>query len=130
MTFASRLILCLAGLAGAAGVALAALATHAAGGPMLATGAQFLILQAAGSLGALAVALRSSGAARNLMTIAAAAMLLGAALFSGDLAMRGLAGSKLLWGTAPYGGTTMILGWLAVAVAAFLRGHAPRPPAD
>ncbi|ESR23091.1 DUF423 domain-containing protein [Lutibaculum baratangense] len=120
MPLLSRLLTFLAGIEGAAGVALAAIATHAAGGEVLALGAQFLILHAAGAVATLALAARGTGAARGLMTVAAAAMLLGAALFSGDLAMRALAGTKLLWGTAPYGGSTMIVGWLALGVGGLL----------
>jgi len=39
-----------------------------------------------------------------------------AALFSGDLAMRALAGARLFPFAAPIGGTAMLLFWLAIAV--------------
>lgn len=120
MTAAARIVLCLAGLAGAAGVALSAAATHVAGGEMLATGARFLLVHAVAAVALLAVADRRGGLSARVVTIAAAAMLAGAALFCGDLAMRAVYGTKLLWGTAPWGGSIMILSWLAVAVAPFL----------
>ena len=44
---------------------------------------------------------------------------LGLALFSGDLAMRALAGQPLFRMAAPLGGSTLILAWLALAVSAF-----------
>lgn len=120
MSLPLRILLFIAGIAGAAGVALAAISTHAAGGDVLALAAQFLILHAAAAAGTVALAARGAGAGRALTTIATAALLVGAVLFSGDLAMRALAGTKLLWGTAPYGGSTMIVGWLALAVGGLL----------
>ena len=118
MSLAARIILCLAGLAGATGVGLAAMASHVAGGAMLALAAQFLILHAAAALGAVALAERRQGLAAVAVMAASGAMLAGAGLFSGDLALRALKDTKLLWGTAPFGGTVMILGWLALAAGA------------
>ncbi len=105
-----------AGLAGASGVALAAVAAHVTGGATLTTAALFLLLHAAATLGI--VALVAQGTMSRLpLRVGGGLMLLGVLLFSGDLALRQLAGLKLLWGTAPAGGTIMILGWLAGAVA-------------
>lgn len=114
-----RIILALAGLVGASGVVLAAVAAHVPGAAELATAAEFLLLHAAAAVGLVALAARGSGATP---LAGAAAMLLGAALFSGDLALRQLAHTKLLWGTAPFGGTIMIVGWvLVIGTAVFDR---------
>lgn len=115
----NAVLLGLAGLIGAAGVALAAVAAHLAGGAMLATAADFLLFHAAGGA---ALTARGPAAGRRGTALLAAAslMIFGAVLFAGDLAMRQLAGTTLLWGTAPVGGTLTILGWLAVAAAALL----------
>ena len=120
MNLAARLTLLAAGLSGAAGVAFAAAAAHLTGGVNLMTAADFLLLHAAGALGFLGLA-RCGGRAGTSLAIAAALMLAGAWLFAGDLAMRELAGVKLLWGTAPFGGTILIVAWLMGTVAALLR---------
>ncbi len=43
----------------------------------------------------------------------------GLALFSGDLAMRALAGQPIFRMAAPIGGGTLILAWIALAGSAF-----------
>ncbi|MEP9352361.1 DUF423 domain-containing protein [Xanthobacter sp. KR7-65] len=113
----TRLLLVLSGLMGAAGVAAAAAAAHVGGGANLETAAHFLLFHAAAlaALCALALHLSRAGA---LVRTGASAIALGAVLFSGDLAMRALMDVKLLGGSAPFGGSLMILGWLGVAVAA------------
>ena len=50
----------------------------------------------------------------------AAGLVLGAALFSGDIAMRAFAGHRLFPMAAPAGGTILIAAWLAVTVAAIV----------
>ena len=122
-----RIVVAVAGLFGAAGVALAAVAAHVAGGSTLSTGAEFLILHAA-SVVALAAWGERSGRLAMPVLACAVAMLAGVALFSGDLALRQLAGTKLLWGTAPFGGTLMIVAWLGIAAtAAFWHGRWRQP---
>jgi uncharacterized membrane protein YgdD (TMEM256/DUF423 family) len=49
---------------------------------------------------------------------AARGMLLGVALFSGDIALRGFEVGSLFPMAAPVGGSLTILGWVLVAVAA------------
>ncbi|MFG1421221.1 DUF423 domain-containing protein [Roseixanthobacter liquoris] len=110
-----RSLLCVAGLYGAAGVGASAVAAHLAGGTSLATAAQFLLL------GALTLACASALCAnlergRTSILVGASAIGLGTLLFSGDLALRALMDVKLLWGTAPTGGTLMIAGWLVFAI--------------
>ncbi|MEP9377094.1 DUF423 domain-containing protein [Aquabacter sp. CN5-332] len=109
-----RILLFAAGLFGAAGVAAAAVAAHLSGGSSLATAAQFLMIHGAALAGISAVALQISRG-RGALLVGASAIAIGTLLFSGDLALRALMDIKLLWGTAPFGGTLMIAGWLVVA---------------
>jgi uncharacterized membrane protein YgdD (TMEM256/DUF423 family) len=46
-------------------------------------------------------------------------MLVGASLFSADIALRTMEGARLFPMAAPTGGTAMIVGWLLVAVSGF-----------
>lgn len=115
---ASRLIVFSAGLLGAAGVALAAVASHALPDPALAMAAQMLVLHAAAALAVSAWGARP-GVSRA-WTNAGTLLLLGATLFAGDFALRAFTGNRLFPMAAPIGGSTMIAGWLAVAVAAAL----------
>ena len=104
----------LAGLFGAAGVALAAAGAHRSGNPIVTTAAYFLLFHAS-SLMALCALARAS-LDRGLL-VAGSLIALGTILFSGDLALRGLAGITLVHMAAPTGGTVMILGWIVAAVA-------------
>lgn len=60
--------------------------------------------------------------ARRAATIGGALLVVGLALFCGDLFMRDITGNRLFPLAAPTGGSLMILGWLAVA----LTGWFPR----
>ncbi len=100
----------LAGLFGAAGVALAAVGAHLTGGGSVTTAAQFLLFHA-GALVALGIAAAVSARA-HLLCIAASLIAAGTLLFSGDLALRGLAGVAPLPLAAPTGGLVLIAGWL------------------
>ena len=116
-----RVLVAVAALMGAAGVAASAAAAHVGGGTNLATAAHFLLFHAAAIVGLAALAAQA-GRGRTAVTIGAAAIAVGALLFSGDLALRALMEVKLLGGSAPVGGMAMIAGWLVVALAApFLR---------
>ncbi|RZK92060.1 MAG: DUF423 domain-containing protein [Methylobacterium sp.] len=118
-TFADRALVALACLAGGLGVAASAAAAHIPGADSLKTAAQFLLFHAPAIL-ALA-GLAAAGATHAVATrIAAYALVLGLALFSGDLAMRALAQRPLFPMAAPSGGILLMLGWAAAAVAAFL----------
>ncbi|MCB1506318.1 MAG: DUF423 domain-containing protein [Hyphomicrobiaceae bacterium] len=112
-----------AGLLGAAGVALAAVAAHKVDDPALATAAQMLILQAAAAIaitGNMRRAHHPSPAVIRFWAIAAVMLLAGAALFAGDISARALAGTRLFPMAAPTGGSTMIAGWIVVAIAGIL----------
>ncbi|MEP9351501.1 DUF423 domain-containing protein [Xanthobacter sp. KR7-225] len=117
MNLFCRLLLVVAGLMGAAGVAAAAAAAHVGGGDTLVTAAHFLLFDAAAIAGLVAVALQL-GRGRAMLAAAAGLIAIGGLLFSGDLATRALMEVKLLGGSAPFGGSLMILGWLLAAAAA------------
>lgn len=106
-----RPFLALAGLLGALGVATAAYASHA-GETNLAIAANFLLFHAPAFI-ALSLVPRT-----RLVAIAGWVLLVGLALFAGDLATRSLAGSALFPMAAPVGGGGLILGWLLVAASA------------
>jgi uncharacterized membrane protein YgdD (TMEM256/DUF423 family) len=113
---ASRIHILLAALMGAAGVALWAMAAHR-GGPNAATAAQMLLLHASAVIGL--TACRKQGLIRDrIASLATSALILGAVLFSGDIAARALLGFGLFPMAAPTGGVLLMGGWLLAAVAA------------
>lgn len=105
----ARILTAAGGLCGAVGVALSAAAAHAGGGNT-GTAASFLLMHAGAFL---AVGLARSS---QPLRIAAIVVLVGLALFAGDLLMRDFAGTRLFPMAAPTGGTLMIVGWIAVAI--------------
>lgn len=114
----SRILSLLAGLLGAAGVALSAVAAHRVDDPALATAAPLLVMHAAAALAIVALAAHCT---RPLAwTIAAGLLIAGSALFAGDIALRAATGNRLFPMAAPTGGSTMIIGWLMVALASVL----------
>lgn len=116
MSFSSRsATLLAAGLMGVAGVATAAAASHGSD-PRLMAGASAMCLAHAPALVALYAAWPSMRAA----SLAALLLALGTALFAGDLVFRHFSGYGLFPMSAPTGGMTMMAGWLAVALGAFL----------
>lgn len=108
-----RLTLAAAGLIGLAGVALSAAAAHAADPRFLAQ-AGLLCLAHGPALLALA------GFPLRLARLAATLMIVGVALFTGDMLMREFAGHALFPRAAPTGGTMIMAGWLAVFAGAWL----------
>ncbi len=104
----------LAGLFGAAGVGAAAAAAHIAGDTSLRTAADFLLFHAAALLGLVAFA---RAAPHRGLLVAGSLIAAGTALFSGDLAIRVLAGLRLAPMAAPTGGVLLIAGWLVAAFA-------------
>ncbi len=115
---ASRIHILLAALMGAAGVTLWAMAAHR-GGPNAATAAQMLLIHAAAIVG-LTAARKAGLVADRLASLGVSALILGAVLFSGDIAARTFLGSGLFPMAAPAGGLLMIGGWLLAALAALL----------
>ena len=119
MTLADRLLLALAGLSGLAGVAVSAAAAHSAGGQNLETAGRFLLIHAAALVGL--AALGSAGLVHPTAARAAGfALLLGVALFAGDLTLRAFRGTTLFPMAAPGGGILMMVGWGLVALAALI----------
>jgi uncharacterized membrane protein YgdD (TMEM256/DUF423 family) len=118
------ILIAMAGLMGAAGVILAAAGAHVAPGSGLDSAATMLLFHAAAVLGG--AALPQQGMLwRPLALIVLAAWVLGAALFSGDIALRAFAGHRLFAFAAPTGGMILIAAWLGLAgaaVAALVRG--------
>jgi uncharacterized membrane protein YgdD (TMEM256/DUF423 family) len=108
-----------AGLMGACGIGAAAASAHLAGGEHLSSVALILLVHAAAVL-ALITRAQDTLTPRPWL-LAAAVLTLGASLFSADVALLTLRGARLFPMAAPIGGTTMIVGWLAVAVAAARR---------
>ncbi|MGJ4893310.1 DUF423 domain-containing protein [Bradyrhizobium sp. HKCCYLR20261] len=117
MTALWRILIALAGLMGAAGVALAAKAAHDPDASRLATASTMLLFHACALLGTVALAERGI-VQRRIGMVAALGLVLGAALFSGDLMMRQFAGDRLFPFAAPTGGMLLIGGWLVLAIAA------------
>jgi uncharacterized membrane protein YgdD (TMEM256/DUF423 family) len=112
-----RLWVVAAGIGGAAGVVLAAASAHlAAAGTQsnLDLASRFLMIHALVLLGIAALS-RSGG---RWLTIAGALFALGCICFSGGLCLIALV-DRVFAPLVPIGGTVLILGWLALAVAGF-----------
>jgi uncharacterized membrane protein YgdD (TMEM256/DUF423 family) len=112
-------LIALAGLMGAAGVVLLAAGAHAAPGAGIDSAGQVLLFHAAGVIAA-AAALNQGLLWRPLALAAAIGFIVGAVLFSGDIALRAFAGHRLFPLAAPSGGIILIASWLAVAGAAIM----------
>lgn len=96
---------------------LAAAGAHAAPGAGLDSAGYMLLFHAAAILGA--AALIEKGALWQPLAFAVlAAWVLGAVLFSGDIALRAFAGHRLFPMAAPTGGIILIIGWIGLAAAA------------
>jgi uncharacterized membrane protein YgdD (TMEM256/DUF423 family) len=113
------ILIALAGLMGAAGVVLLAAGAHAAPGAGLDSAGQMLLFHAAAVIGA-AVALHQGMLVRPLALAAAIGLIVGAVLFSGDIALKALAGHRLFPMAAPTGGFISIASWLGLAVTAIV----------
>lgn len=112
-------LIILAGLMGAGGIMLAAAGAHATTGSGLDGAGYMLLFHAAALLGGAAL-LQHGLLWRPLILLALAGWVLGAAMFSGDLALRAFAGHRLFPMAAPTGGIILIAAWLALAVAAVI----------
>lgn len=113
-----RILTVLASFAGVAGVALSALAAHGPGGPLLDTAARFLLVHAAALLGL--AALLDGALSPRIAQAAGLVLVLGLALFCGDLVRRAYAGSGLFPLSAPTGGILLMAGWALIGVAALV----------
>ena len=117
MSRSHRILIILAAIMGADGVILAAASAHQADASRLAAASSMLLFHATAVIAAVAVAER--GIIHSRIGIAAAfGFVVAASLFAGDLTLRQYAGHGLFPMAAPTGGTLLIAGWLALAVAA------------
>jgi uncharacterized membrane protein YgdD (TMEM256/DUF423 family) len=114
---AQRVLIVLAGLMGAGGVMLAAASAHLADAARLGAASSMLLFHACAVLGAVALAERGLLHAR-IGLVAAFGLVVAAALFAGDLALRQFAGRGLFPSAAPTGGTLLIVSWLVLALSA------------
>src|SRR5579863_2567782 len=118
---ALTILIALAGLMGAGGIVLAAAGAHIAPGAGLDSAAYMLLFHAAAIVGAAAL-IQQGALWRPLGVIVLAAWVLGAVLFSGDIALRAFTAHRLFPFAAPSGGFILIAAWLVLAAAALLRG--------
>jgi len=121
---ALAVLLILAGLMGAGGIMLAAAGAHAAPGAGLDSAAYMLLFHAAAIIGVAAL-IQNGMLWRSAALVVLAAWVVGAVLFSGDIALRAFAGHRLFPMAAPSGGIVLILAWLglaASAIGALVRG--------
>ena len=110
-----RWIIAFAGLIGAAGVTAAAAAAHWADERLLGAASAICLANAPALLG-----LGIAGARLRFSTLAAILLILGTALFSGDVTLRAFYGAGLFPKAAPIGGSTVIIAWLLIAAGALL----------
>lgn len=116
---ASRIFSLIGGLFGAAGVIFYAAAAHLPDGyyaslaPILLGHATLLVM--------LGIIKTESMFPR----IAGVLIVLGVLLFSSDLIIRQTTGYRIFPYAAPIGGTTIILGWLIIAIPAFMPSNTP-----
>ncbi len=114
---ALTILIMLAGLMGAGGVILAAAGAHAAPNSGLDSAAYMLLFHAAALLGGAGLVQQGS-LWRPLALAVLVGWVVGAALFSGDIAMRAFAGHRLFAMAAPTGGVILIVAWLVLVAAA------------
>jgi uncharacterized membrane protein YgdD (TMEM256/DUF423 family) len=114
---ALTILIALAGILGAAGIMLAAAGAHMAPGVGLDSAAYMLLFHAAAVLGGAALA-QQGMLWRPAALVVLAAFVLGATLFSGDIALRALTAHRLFPFAAPTGGVMLIAAWLGLVVAA------------
>lgn len=107
--------LLVAGLMGLMGIVTAAAASHGSD-PRLMAGASAMCLAHAPAL----IGLYAAWPTMRTAPVAALLLILGTALFAGDLLVRHSTGNGLFPMSAPTGGVIMMAGWLAVALGAFL----------
>ncbi|HEX3502188.1 MAG TPA: DUF423 domain-containing protein [Xanthobacteraceae bacterium] len=118
-----KILIALAGLMGAGGMALAAAAAHVAPGSGLDSAAYMLLFHAVAVIAGAAL-IQQGLLWRPLALLVLAAWVIGAALFSSDIAMRAFAGHRLFPFAAPTGGTILIAAWLTLtgtAICALVR---------
>lgn len=120
----TKALFVLAGLMGAGGVGLSAAGAHAPTAGNLGVAGSMLLFHAAAVIAVLGA--RVGGVLHpELAQWAAAGLVLGAAIFAGDLALRAFVGTRLFPMAAPSGGIVLMVGWMLVAVAGLLGAGRP-----
>lgn len=120
---ATKLHLAVACLFGVLGIALLAAATHATGAKTTEIAGQMLMFHAPALIAATAA--RKAGLLHDVVArIALLVLITGVALFAGDLALRGLATTRLFPMASPIGGFAMMGGWLGLAASAIMARRA------
>jgi uncharacterized membrane protein YgdD (TMEM256/DUF423 family) len=114
-----QVLIAIAALFGGAGVVLTAAGAHAKPGAGLDTAGHMLLFHAPTAIAACA-GIATGLISRPVGMIAVIVLLIGVALFAGDLALRAYAGHRLFPMAAPTGGMVMIGGWALLAVAALV----------
>lgn len=114
---APTMLIVFAGLMGASGITLAAVGAHAVPDVGLDRAASLLLFHAAALLGGAAL-LQLGMLWRPLLLAVLIAWVVGAVLFSGDIALRAFSGHRLFAMAAPTGGIILIAAWVALAAAA------------
>ena len=106
-------------------VALAAIGTHAladtASAAQMASFQKATYYQMTHALALIGAGWVASAKPSKAASIAGWAFIVGITLFCGAVYSIGLTGSQILAPAAPVGGTLLMIGWLALAVAAFKR---------
>lgn len=110
-----RLAIVVSGLSGASGVAFLALSAHADTTGLMKTASHMLLFHAPVFLG---MGLVAQIRRVPFLPVAFALMVVGIALFSGDLIARATIDSRLFPMAAPTGGLLTIASWIALALSA------------
>jgi uncharacterized membrane protein YgdD (TMEM256/DUF423 family) len=114
-----QILIGIAALFGCAGIVFAAAGAHAKPGTGLDSAGHMLLFHAPAVI-ATCAGIASGLISRPVGIAAAIVLLIGVAVFSGDLALRAYAGHRLFPMAAPAGGMVMIGGWALLALAAFV----------
>ena len=114
-----QILIGIAAFFGCVGVILAAAGAHSKPGSGLDTAGYMLLFHAPATI-ATCIAIANGLVSRPFGLAACVALLLGVALFAGDLALRAYAGTRLFPMAAPTGGMVMMVGWALLGLAAFL----------
>ena len=116
---ASKIHLVIAALMGLLGIIFLAMAAHTSGATSLQTSGQFLLFHAPVIMAVTALR-RLELMPMRWGANAVSVLILGVTLFCGDLALRALSGISLFPMAAPIGGGLIMLGWLGIAICAFV----------
>ena len=121
---AERLFVALGALSAAASVALGAYGAHGLPAESAVTWGKAVDYQALHALGLVLIGVLAGRWPGRAVRISGGLLLAGTLLFSGSLYLLVLTGTRALAALTPFGGIAFMLGWLALARAAFASGKA------